>query len=67
VRCPVLLLICDSDSTTPASAAAEAERTLGSHAEVKHYPIGHFDIYRGEHLKRSLRDQLAFLRKHLQS
>lgn len=67
VRCPVLLQVCDEDDTTPPSVAEETARRLGPHAEVKHYPIGHFDIYRGEYLERSIHDQLEFLGRHLQS
>jgi hypothetical protein len=65
VRCPVLLQICDHDSFTPSSAAEEAEKTLGEYAEVKRYPIGHFDIYSGENFEKSVSDQLEFFEKHL--
>jgi hypothetical protein len=65
VRCPVLLQICDYDSTIPRSAAEETEKELGKYAEVKHYPIGHFDIYVGDNFEKSVSDQLAFLKKHL--
>nr|NIM97970.1 alpha/beta hydrolase [candidate division Zixibacteria bacterium] len=65
VGCPVLLQICDYDSLTPISAAEETEQKLGKHAEVKHYPIGHFDIYIGDNFERSVRDQLEFFEKHL--
>jgi fermentation-respiration switch protein FrsA (DUF1100 family) len=65
VRCPVLLQICDYDSITPKSAAEEAEKKLGEYAEVKHYPIGHFDIYFGDNFEKSVSDQLDFFRKHL--
>ncbi len=65
VRCPVLLQICDQDRITPRSAAEETEKKLGKYAEVKHYPIGHFDIYIGDHLEKSVRDQLDFFKKHL--
>jgi fermentation-respiration switch protein FrsA (DUF1100 family) len=33
--------------------------------EVKRYPIGHFDIYRGEPFERAVRDQTEFLLRHL--
>ena len=62
VRCPVLLQICDHDSIIPKSAAEETEKKLGKYAEVKHYPIGHFDIYVGDDFERSVRDQLDFLK-----
>ncbi|NIO03529.1 MAG: alpha/beta fold hydrolase [Proteobacteria bacterium] len=65
VRCPVLLPICDNDNLTPISAAEETERNLGKYAEVKHYPIGHFDIYIGDNFERSVSDQLGFFEKHL--
>lgn len=65
VRCPVLLQICDYDSIIPKSAAEETEKELGKHAEVKHYPIGHFDIYIGNNFEKSVNDQLEFFKKHL--
>jgi dienelactone hydrolase len=65
VRCPVLLQICDHDSIIPASAVRETEKNLGEHAEVKHYPIGHFDIYKGRHFEQAVSDQLDFFQRHL--
>jgi len=65
VRCPVLLQICENDSFTPLSAAEKTEKKLGKYAEVRHYPIGHFDIYFGEDFERSITDQLEFFRRHL--
>jgi len=38
---------------------------LEKYAEVKHYPIGHFDIYTGDNFEKSVSDQLAFFEKHL--
>jgi pimeloyl-ACP methyl ester carboxylesterase len=65
VCCPVLLQICDHDSSLPMSAAEETAKILGKYAEVKHYPIGHFDIYIGENFEKSINDQLDFFKKHL--
>lgn len=65
VRCPALLQICDRDSIIPISAATEAEKQLGRYAEVKHYSIGHFDIYTGDNFEKSVSDQVDFLKKHL--
>ncbi len=65
VRCPVLLQICDDDTIIPKSAAQETEKRLGKYAEVKHYPIGHFDIYRGENFERSVNDHIDFFKRHL--
>jgi pimeloyl-ACP methyl ester carboxylesterase len=63
VRCPVLIQICDYDSLAPISARTEKE--LRKYAEVKHYPIGHFDIYTGENFEKSVSDQIEFFKKHL--
>ncbi len=60
VACPVLVLICDHDTVAPASAAAKAAERMPN-SEVKHYPVGHFDVYRGEALVQSIEDQLDFL------
>lgn len=64
VRCPALVLICDKDTVAPAASAAKAAGRM-TRAEVKHYPVGHFDVYQGEALEQSLKDQLAFLAVHL--
>ena len=41
------------------------EKELGKYGEVKHYPIGHFDIYIGDNFEKALGDQLEFFKKHL--
>jgi dienelactone hydrolase len=65
VRCPVLVQVCERDSVAPGAAAERVITRLGSHAEAKRYPIGHFEPYFGAHFERSVSDQLAFLRRHL--
>ncbi|MBD3655866.1 alpha/beta fold hydrolase [Marinobacter sp.] len=60
VTCPALVQICDRDTVAPADAAAKAAGKMPN-AEVMHYPVGHFDVYRGEALAQSIRDQLEFL------
>jgi fermentation-respiration switch protein FrsA (DUF1100 family) len=65
VRCPILLQICDYDTPASVKAAEETAAILGNLAEVKHYPIGHFDIYTGNGFEESVRDQIAFFQKHL--
>ena len=64
VKCPALILICDRDSVAPPAAAAKAAARM-QNAEVKHYPVGHFDVYRDEAMRTSLADQLRFLQTHL--
>ncbi len=63
VHCPILIQICDNDSL--ASISAKTEKELRKYAEVKNYPIGHFDIYVGENFEKSVSDQLDFFNKHL--
>jgi len=65
VRCPVLLQICEKDQLVPVESIEETGRILGQLAEIKKYPIGHFDVYLGENLEKSVRDQIDFYRKHL--
>lgn len=65
VRCPTLLQICEHDEFTPAAAARKTASGLGGLAEVKRYPINHFDIYSGRHFQTSLADQVEFLTRHL--
>jgi len=65
VRCPVLLQICDKDEPLPLNTIEEAANKMGKYSEVKHYPIGHFDIYIGKNFERSVTDQLEFFKKHL--
>jgi dienelactone hydrolase len=65
VSCPVLLQICEHDSITPKSAVKETEKMLGKFAEVKYYPIGHFDIYFVDNFEKSVCDQLEFFKKYL--
>ena len=63
VRCPVLIQICDYDSLAPTKP--QTVEKLKKHAEVKRYPIGHFDIYVGENFEQAVRDQLDFFKRHL--
>lgn len=65
VRCPVLLQICERDELASADVALATAERLGQWAEVKRYPIGHFDIYHGAHFETAVRDQLAFFTKHV--
>jgi uncharacterized protein len=64
VACPLLVCVCEGDTTTPPGAAIK----MGERAprgEVVRYPIGHFEIYVGEHFERAVADQTAFLQRHL--
>jgi len=65
VRCPVLIQICEKDNLVSMHSALNTAKILGEYAEVKQYPIEHFEIYLGENFEKSVGDQIAFLKKHL--
>jgi hypothetical protein len=62
--CPMLVQIADRDSVAPRKAAQDAAWRATGRAEVRTYPIGHFDIYTGEPFERAVADQLHFLSRH---
>jgi fermentation-respiration switch protein FrsA (DUF1100 family) len=66
VHCPVLLQICEKDNLVSEASYKKTADILGEHAEVKKYPIGHFDIYTGEHFEKAVNDQITFLKKHFE-
>jgi uncharacterized protein len=63
--CPILIQIADHDAIAPPRAARDAARRASGRAEVRTYPIGHFDIYRGEPFEQAISDQLDFLGRRL--
>ena len=63
LNCPILIQICEKDSVAPISAAEAAAKA--ANAEVKRYPVGHFDIYLGEPFERSVSDQVEFFTRQL--
>ena len=65
VQCPVLLLICEKDNLVSKGSYLRTAKILGKYAEVKIYPIGHFDIYVGEDFEKAVSDQITFFKKHL--
>ncbi|RYY40873.1 MAG: alpha/beta hydrolase [Actinomycetales bacterium] len=64
LRCPTLFVVCDRDTVAPAKATlkhvAKAPR-----GEVVRRDTGHFDIYVGEEFETTVRDELAFLGRHV--
>lgn len=64
VSCPLLACVCDNDSLTPAERTV-ALLSKAPLAEIKRYPIGHFEIYVGEWFERAAADQTEFLGRHL--
>lgn len=64
IRCPLLVCVCDSDSVAPAGPTLRHVQRAPS-GEIRCYPDGHFDIYVGAAFERVVRDQLAFLGRHV--
>ncbi len=64
VRCPILFCVCDTDTVAPAKATLR-HTAKAPRGEIHRYPVGHFDIYIGEHFERVVTDQLAFLHTHV--
>ena len=65
VQCPVLLCVCEKDELVAPDSHVRVASNLGEKATVKKYPIGHFDIYKGNHFEQALQDQVAFLKEIL--
>jgi fermentation-respiration switch protein FrsA (DUF1100 family) len=63
--CPILIQIADRDAVVPVKAAQDAAWLATGRAEVRTYPIGHFDIYTGPPFEQATGDQIHFLRRHL--
>jgi fermentation-respiration switch protein FrsA (DUF1100 family) len=63
--CPILIQIADQDAVAPAKAAQDAAWRATGRAEVRTYPIGHFDIYRGAPFEQAINDQLHFLARRV--
>lgn len=65
LRCPALFCITEHDAVVPVSAMEDAARQAGDKAEVKRYPIGHFEVYVGAGFTRAVADQTEFFTRHL--
>jgi uncharacterized protein len=65
--CPILVQIADRDAVVSARAAQDAAFRATGRAEIRTYPIGHFDVCSGEAFEHAVADQLHFLRRHLGS
>jgi len=61
VKCPVLLLVCEHDNIVAPDSHVKAAQALGDKAIVKSYPIGHFDIYEGQHFEEAVKEMIALL------
>ncbi len=64
LRCPVLVVVAEHDTTTPAAPAMRAAERVPN-AELIRYPIGHFAIYVEPQFERTVADQTQFLVRNL--
>jgi fermentation-respiration switch protein FrsA (DUF1100 family) len=64
LRCPLLFCVADQDTVVPAAPALALAARV-PRAEVRRYPLDHFDIYADEPFERAVGDQIDFLRRHL--
>ena len=60
ITCPVFAALCAHDTVAPARKAL-GQISRAPRAQIKVYPIGHFDIYLGEAFEQVVTDYLAFL------
>lgn len=60
VPVPILVCACEADSVAPAKQTIAYAKSVPT-CELKVYPYGHFDIYKGEPFEVLTSDQLAFL------
>ena len=62
VTCPTLLIACAQDTVTSTAAVEQTAARMGNRAQLIMLPIGHFDIYLGKWLERSIGEQLTFFK-----
>ncbi len=65
VRAPMLVQVGEKDAVAPPSAAWSAAEKAGRHAQVRNYPVDHFDVYEGPWQAKILADQVQFLVEHV--
>jgi cephalosporin-C deacetylase-like acetyl esterase len=63
VQCPVLICVCEQDNLVAPDSHVRVAEILGDKVTIKKYPIGHFDIYKGEHFERAFRAQVDFIKE----
>jgi alpha/beta superfamily hydrolase len=64
LQCPALFVVCDQDTVAPARATL-AHVSKAPRGEIVRRDTGHFAIYVGEEFETTVRDELAFLRRHV--
>ena len=61
VSCPILVQVGTNDHVVPPGAARRAAKKAGRWAQLREYPVDHFDVYEGPWHERVLADQVEFL------
>ncbi|RKT87319.1 Serine aminopeptidase, S33 [Saccharopolyspora antimicrobica] len=61
LACPILVQVGANDSVAPPDAARRVAGKAGRWAQLREYPVDHFDVYQGPWQQRALADQLDFL------
>jgi len=64
VKVPVLFQISGKDNLVSQISYKKTAKILGKYADVRVYPVGHFDIYIGENFEKAVFDQITFFKKH---
>lgn len=62
IRTPMFAAVCDRDTVAPAPTAAR-QLARSAMVEVRHYDVGHFDIYAGQPFEDAVADYLGFLER----
>ncbi|MEV0033530.1 alpha/beta hydrolase [Nocardia sp. NPDC050793] len=65
VPCPMLVQVGTNDRVAPPAAARRTAAKAGQLAQLREYPVDHFDVYHGPWQQRALADQLEFLTRVL--
>lgn len=63
ISCPVLFQVAVDDQIAPTAPVEKAAKALGDLAELRRYPGGHFDAYRGDTCAEIKADEIAFLER----
>lgn len=66
IDCPILYCITEDDDVCPPELGKQAAKRA-PRGELRLYPGGHFDAFRGETFERACTDQLEFLSRNLLS
>jgi fermentation-respiration switch protein FrsA (DUF1100 family) len=64
LQCPTLVCACETDTVAPYGPTAKYAEAAPN-VELKSYPFGHFDIYKGEPFEQAVADQVEFLTRVL--